>query len=108
MEHVAGQNVRTWDEVQQDWDHDADEIADMVTQMRAVERAYRLVELREARHLNQTELGKQIGVGQRTVSKIEHGQINSSRVETIRKYIEGLGGRVEIVARFGDEAYTIA
>ncbi|MDT5364171.1 MAG: hypothetical protein QOC69_5933 [Mycobacterium sp.] len=107
MEHVAGKKVRTWDEVRQDWGHDPEEIDDMVAQLRAVERGYRLAELREARHLNQTELGKQIGVGQRTVSKIEHGKIEHSKVETIRRYIEGLGGHVEVVARFGDEAYTL-
>ena len=77
-------------------------------EMRAIERAFRLAELREAQHLNQTELGQQIGVGQRTVSKIEHGGIERSRVETIRKYVEGLGGEVEVVAKFGDAAYKIA
>ncbi|WP_280236172.1 helix-turn-helix domain-containing protein [Nocardia cyriacigeorgica] len=76
--------------------------------MRAVERAYRLAELREAQHLNQTDLGKQIGVGQRTVSKIENGGIEHSKIETIRKYVEGLGGTFEVVARFGDQSYRIA
>lgn len=77
-------------------------------QMRAVERAYRLAELREQSHLNQTELGERIGVGQRTVSKIEHGGIEHSKLETIRKYIEGLGGEMELIARFGDQSFTIA
>lgn len=88
--------------------YDPDRVADHRREMRAVERAYRLAELRESQQLNQTELGRQIGVGQRTVSKIEHGGIERSRVETIRKYVEGLGGEIEIVARFGDEAYIIA
>ncbi|MGN2635143.1 helix-turn-helix domain-containing protein [Nocardia takedensis] len=76
--------------------------------MRAVERAYRLAELREQSQLNQTELGERIGIGQRTVSKIEHGDVEHSKLETIRKYIEGLGGKLEVVARFGDESFTIA
>lgn len=77
-------------------------------QMRAVERAYRLAELREQAQLNQSELGERIGVGQRTVSKIEHGDVEHSKLETIRKYIEGLGGKLEVVARFGDQSFTIA
>jgi len=88
--------------------YDPARVAGLRRDMRTVERAFRLAELREAQQLNQTELGRQIGVGQRTVSKIEHGQIEHSKVETIRKYIEGLGGEVEIVAKFGDAAYTIA
>jgi DNA-binding XRE family transcriptional regulator len=88
--------------------YDADRVSKLRHEMRVIERAYRLAELRQARHLNQAELGKQIGVGQRTVSKIERGKIESSKLETVRRYVEGLGGQVEVVARFGDEAYTIA
>ncbi|WP_336087746.1 helix-turn-helix domain-containing protein [Nocardia sp. SSK8] len=91
-----------------DGGHDPARVAAVRKKMRSVERAYRLAELREAKQLNQTELGDRIGVGQRTVSKIEHGEIERSRLETIRKYVEGLGGEVEVVARFGDEAFTIA
>jgi DNA-binding XRE family transcriptional regulator len=88
--------------------YDPARVAQYRQQMRVVERANRLAELRVSRRLNQTDLGRQIGVGQRTVSKIENGDIEHSRVETLRKYVEALGGEVEIVARFGDEAYTIA
>lgn len=88
--------------------YDQARVAATRKKMRSVERAYRLAELREAQQLNQTELGNKIGIGQRTVSKIEHGEIERSRIETIRKYVEALGGEIQIVARFGDEAYTIA
>lgn len=88
--------------------HDAARVAALRTKIRSMERAYQLAELRETKQLNQTELGDRIGIGQRTVSKIEHGEIERSRLETIRKYVEGLGGEVEVVARFGDEAFTIA
>ncbi|MFD4461193.1 helix-turn-helix transcriptional regulator [Nocardia sp. NBC_00802] len=88
--------------------YDQSRVAAVRKKMRSVERAYRLAELREAQQLNQTELGNKIGVGQRTVSKIEHGEIERSKIETIRKYVEALGGEIEVVARFGDEAYTIA
>lgn len=90
-----------------DGGYDPDRVQQYRREMRSIERAYKLAELRESHRLNQTELGRQIGVGQRTVSKIEHGGIEHSKVETIRKYIEGLGGKIEIIARFGDEAYTI-
>jgi len=37
--------------------------------------AYRLRELREQAGLTQAQLAKRIGVGQRQVSKIEHGEL---------------------------------
>ncbi|WP_052314458.1 helix-turn-helix domain-containing protein [Nocardia thailandica] len=88
--------------------YDQARVAAIRGDMRAAERAYRLAELRERSFLNQTELGERIGIGQRTVSKIEHGDVEHSKLETLRKYIEGIGGRLEVVARFGDETYTIA
>ncbi|WP_278234562.1 helix-turn-helix transcriptional regulator [Isoptericola sp. AK164] len=59
-------------------------------------RAYRLRELREALGLTQLELAQRIGVGQRQVSKIEHGDIDNAKVGTVRKYLEAVGGDLAI------------
>ncbi|MDD9151406.1 XRE family transcriptional regulator [Plantibacter flavus] len=70
--------------------------------------AYQLVTLRKEADLTQTELSKTMGVSQRRVSAIEHGQLESFELDTIRKYVAALGGQVRVVADFGDRSVTLA
>lgn len=70
--------------------------------------AYQLVALRKEAELTQTELSKTMGVSQRRVSAIEHGDLSSFELETIRNYVAALGGRVRVVADFGDRSVTLA
>lgn len=71
-------------------------------------RAYRLRELREASGLTQQELAARIGVGQRQVSKIEHGDLDSAKVGTIRKYLEAVGGDLVVEYVDGDRRLQVA
>ena len=71
-------------------------------------RAYRLRELREARGLTQEELAERIGVGQRQVSKIEHGDLDNTRIGTIRKYLEAVGGDLVVEYVSGDRRLQVA
>lgn len=48
--------------------------------MLAEVRAYRLSELREQAGLAQVQLAERIGIGQRQISKIEHGDLDNVRV----------------------------
>lgn len=57
-----------------------------------------LAELREARRLTQEELAGLLGNRQAAVSKVERRA--DMYVSTLRRYIEALGGELEIVARF--------
>jgi len=57
-----------------------------------------LQELRLVRKLSQQELAKQLGVKQAEISKIEHRA--DVYVSTLRSYIEGMGGSLEIIAKF--------
>ena len=59
-----------------------------------------LDELRHAREKTQQELAKVLDVNQAAVSKLE-SRIDMY-VSTLRKYIEALGGQLEINARFPD------
>jgi predicted transcriptional regulator len=76
--------------------------------MRAEARAHRLAEIRRAYGLDQTELAERIGVSQSRISRIERGDLDRSEIATVRSYVEALGGRIEIVAKFGDERITVA
>ncbi|MDR6416897.1 helix-turn-helix domain-containing protein [Pseudarthrobacter sulfonivorans] len=71
-------------------------------------RAYRLRELREASDLTQVELAGRLHVGQNRVSRIEHGDIDRAQVDTLRKYVEALGGRLRVEVELGDERIQIA
>lgn len=71
-------------------------------------RAYRLRELREASALTQVELAGRLHVSQNRVSRIEHGDIDRAQVDTLRKYVEALGGRLRVEVELGDERIQIA
>lgn len=69
--------------------------------------AFRLAELRADMRVTQAELGRTMGVSQRRVSAIEHGEVPRTEVSTIMSYVAALGGTVRIVADFGDRTYTL-
>jgi transcriptional regulator with XRE-family HTH domain len=57
-----------------------------------------LHELRQARERSQQELARELGVGQPAVAKLERRA--DMYVSNLRRYIEALGGSLEITARF--------
>ena len=71
-------------------------------------RAYRLRELREASELTQVELAIRMQVSQNRVSRIEHGDIERAQVDTLRNYVEAVGGRLRVEVELGDERIQIA
>lgn len=76
--------------------------------MLAEVRAYRLRELREQAGLTQTQLAELIGVGQRQVSKIEHGDLDNAKIGTIRSYLEAVGGSLSVDYVIGDQRVQVA
>ncbi|MBM7767107.1 XRE family transcriptional regulator [Glutamicibacter nicotianae] len=77
-------------------------------QLRSEIRAYRLWELREKSELTQSAMAKVLNVRQKRVSSIEHGAVERAQVDTLRRYVEALGGTLLVEAKFGDETYRIA
>ena len=59
-----------------------------------------LYELRRARNRSQAELAVNLGSSQPAVSQLERG--DDMRLSSLRKYLEGLGGRLRLVALFDD------
>lgn len=64
-----------------------------------------LGELRQARALTQTTLAELLETSQGEVSKMEKRA--DMYVSTLRRYIEAMGGELEIVARFPDGSVRI-
>ena len=71
-------------------------------------RAYRLRELREVSELTQVELAELLQVSQNRISRLERGDIDRAQVDTLRKYVEALGGRLRVEVELGDERIRIA
>ncbi|MFI0775877.1 XRE family transcriptional regulator [Streptomyces sp. NPDC021212] len=71
-------------------------------------RAHRLAEVRREQALTQRQVAASMGVSTPRVSAIEHGELDRAELATIRSYVEALGGRLRVVADFGDAEYTVA
>lgn len=55
----------------------------------------------------QAQVAELMGVGQRRVSDIESAQLARTGVATIDSYVSALGGRLRLVAEFGDQAIQL-
>ena len=64
-----------------------------------------LHELRQARERSQEQLARELKVGQPAVAKLERR--TDMYVSNLRRYIEALGGSLEITARFPEGAVNI-
>jgi len=77
-------------------------IAEKAAQLRE---AMTLEELRKARDLSQEEVAASLAIGQPAVAKLE--KRTDMHVSNLRRYIEALGGTLEITAHFGDATVVI-
>lgn len=64
-----------------------------------------LQELRRARKITQVRLAKGLGIGQDGVSKLEKRA--NLMISTLRKTVEAMGGRLDLVAEFPDRAPVV-
>jgi len=76
--------------------------------MLAEVRAYKLRELREMLALTQTDVAKSLEISQKRVSEIERGQVDFTKVDTLRRYADALGGTLRVEVQVGDETFQIA
>lgn len=70
-------------------------------------RAHRLAEARKARGLTQAQVAESMGVSKARVGAIENGRFDATVLSTVARYVEALGGSIEVVAHFGDERLVI-
>ncbi|MBQ1072877.1 XRE family transcriptional regulator [Micromonospora sp. C31] len=87
---------------------DESKIGQHKERMRSEVRATRLREMRESRRLTQQQVADRMHVSQPRVAAIENGELPKAEVGTIVRYVEALGGKVEIVADFGDERLALS
>jgi len=68
--------------------------------MLAETRGHQLTETRKQLGLTQKDISATMGVSIARVSQIEHGEVTS--LDVIARYVQALGGRLDLVADFGD------
>ncbi|GII75987.1 putative antitoxin HigA3 [Sphaerisporangium rufum] len=66
---------------------------------------HRLADRRKALGLSQSEVADRMGVTKSRISQIERGEV--STVEAIARYVQALGGHIQISAVFGDDLYIL-
>ncbi len=72
---------------------------------RALLSSMALTELREALELSQAEIANVMELQQPAISKIEKN--TDMYISTLRRYIEAMGGQLEIKAKFSDNEINI-
>lgn len=70
-------------------------------------KAYELSQARKKANVTQVQLAERMGVSQKRVSSIENGRLDSARLGTLRRYVDGLGGELKVIAKFPDETIEV-
>ncbi len=68
-------------------------------------RGFQLAQARKQLSLAQRDVAAAMGVSIARISQIEHGEVTS--FEVIARYVEALGGRLDLVADFGDRTVRL-
>jgi DNA-binding XRE family transcriptional regulator len=68
-------------------------------------RGHKLAQTRKQLGLAQRDIAATMGVSIARISQIEHGEVTS--FEVIARYVEALGGRLDLVADFGDRTVRL-
>jgi DNA-binding XRE family transcriptional regulator len=92
------------------WSHDVGptdvvEIEAGARRLLAQARGHQLAEIRKQLALGQKQIASAMGVSVARVSQIEHVEVTS--VEVIARYVGALGGRLDLVADFGDRTVRL-
>jgi len=66
---------------------------------------FRLAEERKRHGVTQARLAELMGVTAGRVSQIERGEL--ATIEAVARYVEALGGRLDLVANFDDHTLTV-
>ncbi|WP_328913381.1 MULTISPECIES: XRE family transcriptional regulator [unclassified Streptomyces] len=109
-DHLKDPQAASWGDLTKDFaftDDEKEQIALGAQAMITASRVHRLAELRKRQHATQVQVAEAMGVTQGRVSRIEKGQFERSEVDTLAAYVKALGGKLKIVADFGDETYVL-
>lgn len=78
-----------------------------VAALLAAQQAVELSDLRRAAELTQTDMAERLNVSQNRVSQIELANLEKIQIDTLRNYIEALGGALILGAFINGEVVAI-
>jgi DNA-binding XRE family transcriptional regulator len=95
-------------EIDPGWDHPERAIrrGELRERMLASVSGAQLAEIRKQLGLTQTQLAEAAGLSQARISQIENGEHTS--LESLRAYVTGMGGHLDVVARIGNIRLDVA
>jgi len=108
MSDVPKREPRDWEELERDLHAagvSAAEIESGARKMLALARGTQLADARKEMGITQREIAAELGVSIARISQIEHGEVTS--LDVIARYVEALGGRLDLVADFGDRTLRL-
>lgn len=70
-------------------------------------RAWHLARVRAEQDRTQEDVAQAMGVAQPSVSAIERGEMDTVTLSALRAYVRALGGKLRVVADFGDQEYRL-
>ena len=85
----------------------ADEVEAAGAALAARNRARTLAAARSRLDLTREDVARRMGVPPRRVAAIEQAEPGATEVRTLAAYVEALGGRLEIIADFGEERVVL-
>lgn len=101
--------MKRWSEIKSEHVEAAgpERVRELGDQMMAEVHGFRLAEARRRRGMTQAQVAERMGVTPGRVSQIERGEVTDLGTEIIGRYVEALGGRLILMARFEDEAIRV-
>lgn len=99
--------AKNWKDVRAQAQVDEGQVAEARDRILGEQRAYKLAEIRKGQHVTQAILAAEMAISQARVSKIETSDLSRTELGTLQSYVEHLGGRLKVVAEFGDETITV-
>jgi phage shock protein A/DNA-binding XRE family transcriptional regulator len=85
----------------------ADDVEAAAAALAARSRARTLAAARTRLDLTQEDVARRMGVRPGRVAAIERGEPGATEVRTLAAYVDALGGRLEIIADFGEERVVL-
>ncbi len=99
--------MSTWKDIRAERPPREARVAMHRAEMDAAVRAHQLREVRSGQGVTQKELAARMHVTQPSVSAMERGELGRAGLDTIRSYVEALGGTIDVVANFGDQKIVL-
>ena len=97
----------SWDEVRKKFPVNEKRVAKYAKMMQAAIDGVKLSELRQLRRLTQAQIAKRLKIDQSNVSRIERGKFDAVEIRTLRKYVEALGGELELRVKIDDASQRL-